>query len=105
MEHLLSNSPVARDSDPVSSHLAAKEITGNGKRASQQRIALDAVLDHQGCTSLELSQTCALDRYQLARRLPELEEYGLVEKGPIRPCSIGKRPAVTWFLIYCGPRG
>jgi hypothetical protein len=88
---------IARHSDPASSHAAAKEITSSGERARQCDLALRMVTEHPGCTSLELSTLKILDRYQTARRLPELEKAGWVRRGPIRQCKVGARPAVTWF--------
>lgn len=90
------NTPVARGTDPASSHMAAREITASGARGSQARIALDVVMENPHRTSFELSEACYLDRYQVARRLPELEEAGFVEKGIIRRCRVSGRHAVTW---------
>jgi hypothetical protein len=93
----MSNMPIARTTDPVSSHAAASEVTRSGSRLRQQRIALLVVRDYPGNTSREPAGYCMLDRYQLAQRLPELEESHLVRKGPTRECSVGKRIAVTWL--------
>jgi hypothetical protein len=90
--------PIARNTDPISSHMAAREITLSGARGKQQRLALRVVIEHPGMTSRELAALCSLDRYQMARRLPELEEAGLVAKGPVRQCKAGGRPAVTWLV-------
>lgn len=96
---LFSTSPIARNTDPISSHLAASEITASGIRGEQHRIVLDAVLQYPGRTSFELSRLCNLDRYQVARRLPELEDGNLVKKSKMRKCSITTRKAVTWIAI------
>ncbi len=69
--------PIARKTDPESSHEAAARITDSGKRKRQIDEALARVRRHPGKTSLELSDM-ELDRYILARRLPELEKLGLV---------------------------
>ena len=95
MENLLSSNPISRKTDPVSSSLAEMEVSIFA-RGEQQKIVLAAVTDHPGCTSMELSVVCGLDRYQVARRLPELERVRLVRKGPIRVCQVGGRKAVTW---------
>lgn len=88
--------PAARNTDPITSHMAALEITARGKRGRQQQLVLRIVIKNPGKTSRELADICALDRYQVARRLPELEAAGVIEKGPIRMCSIGGRYCVTW---------
>jgi hypothetical protein len=87
----------ARKSDPPSSKAAAREITDSGERDRQMREVLALVIGNPGCTSLELSRRSSLDRYQIARRLPELERESAVHRGQIRRCRIGKRPAVTWY--------
>jgi len=89
--------PAARNTDPITSHMAALEITARGTRGRQQRLVLRIVIANPGKTSRELSDICALDRYQVARRLPELEAAGVIEKGPIRRCTIGGRHSVTWW--------
>lgn len=89
--------PIARDSDPESSHEAAREITQSGARMRQLEIVLNAVRERPGCTSLELSTRIRLDRYAVARRLPELESAGLIRRGEIRLCSVGERKGITWY--------
>ena len=91
----------ARKTDPVSSHEAADHVVGSGLAKAQQDQAEAAVYAHPGRTSLELSTMCALDRYTLARRLPELEDAGRVHRGPIRQCDISKRKAMEW---HPGPK-
>lgn len=88
--------PIARRTDPESSKAAAEDITESGLRAHQQAEVLRLVRAHPKHTSLELAQHGSLDRYAIARRLPELERAGLVRRGEIRPCSVGARPALTW---------
>lgn len=91
--------PIARQDDPEASHLAAEEITASGRRESQMRVVLDLVCLHPGSTSLELSRFGALDRYIIARRLPELEDGGLVLRGEQRICKAGNRLATIWFPV------
>ncbi len=98
MNQLSLFSPIARRSDPVSSHLAAREIN-QGIRSKQALIVLGLVRRHPGKTSLELSRLSDLDRYQIARRLSDLEHSGEVEKGEIRVCEIAGRMAVTWRIF------
>ena len=95
----LSHNPRARNSDPVSSHLAAMHITATGEKRSQQRTALAAVQKNPYKTSFELSLVCPLERHQIARRLPELEEAGFIKKGIIRRCAVGGRKSVTWVAM------
>jgi hypothetical protein len=47
-------------------------------------------------TSAELASTGGLDRYMVARRLPDLNRDGLVSRGQARRCAITGRWAITW---------
>jgi len=91
--------PMARATDPESSHLAAEAMKISGKLGFQQRKALQLVIANPGATSAELARASdgMLDRYQVARRLPELEAAELVTKGAMRECEVTERPCVTWF--------
>lgn len=95
----------ARTADPSSSHEAADFIVGSGKQAQQQAQASAAVRKHPGLTSLELARATGLDRFMLARRLPELWKQGLLRRGMVRKCSASNgRSAVTWhpYPASCG---
>ncbi len=94
---LFGSPPRARRSDPESSHIAAREHHRSGATAHQQRQTIAAVRQWPGSTSRELAQHAQMDRYALARRLPECERDGAVVKGPMRECAISGRPCVTWW--------
>lgn len=87
----------ARATDPHTSHLAAAEIIASGARAEQQRQVLTAVRAMPGSTSAELAQTFDLDRYAVARRLPELDRAGFIRRGDARRCDANGRTALTWW--------
>jgi hypothetical protein len=93
--------PIARQADPVTSKEAARAITASGKRDDQLRQVEALVKAYPGRTSLELAQhTTSMDRYAIARRLPELEDEQKVHKGLPRESVIGGRSmkkAVTWW--------
>src|SRR5690606_15058935 len=95
--YAMNPSPVARNTDPESSHEAAEFVTMSGKRAAQQQIAAKVVEQYPGLTSLELAKRVRMDRYMLARRLPECEAQGTVRRGQIRRCSKSGRLAATWY--------
>ena len=98
MENLLSETPIARNTDPITSHISAHEITYSGSRTTQQIEAFQLVAAYPGHTSRELAFFGELDRYQMARRLSDLEHAGLVTKGPIRKDETNLRMAVTWLV-------
>jgi len=89
--------PASRATDPVSSFEAEERVTESGSRKRQMDEILDTVRCTPGRTSLELSTRLKLDRYQVARRLPDLERANLVNRGAIRVCSIAQTKAVTWW--------
>ena len=80
--------PLAAADDPISSHLAAAELTSSGRRASQ-KAEIVAWLREQvrPLTSMEIAHAAGLDRYMVARRLPDLERDGMVERCAMRECS------------------
>lgn len=88
--------PAARSTDPETSHIAAEAVTKSGVRAHQQRQVLAALREWPGRTSAELAQQASMDRYAVARRLPELCPT-FAFRGGSTICSISGRPAVTWW--------
>ena len=92
----LIDTPASRNSDPITSHLAEEEINTTGTRASQQESVLKMVQLYPCSTSMELARTSGIDRYIIARRLPELASVELIVRGAPRKCVVSKRKAVTW---------
>lgn len=89
--------PIARATDPATSHEAAARVTASGARGKQHRMVLDMLKSWPGHTSQEMAQHFGLlDRYQIARRLPELESAGLAEKMPARDCAVSGSSAHPW---------
>lgn len=86
----------ARKTDPVTSHQAAEHMQVTGTASSQRFATLTALKSYPNTTSAELAQAAELDRYMVARRLPELRDSGRVVMGKPRRCTVGKRNAVTW---------
>lgn len=78
---LLNDSPIARRGDAETSHAAAHRQNASGRRSDQQRIVLDLVKRIPGLCSKEYAQHCSLDRYQVARVLPQLAHSNLVIRG------------------------
>jgi hypothetical protein len=91
--------PIYRSDDPSSSRSAAEEVTGSGRRQRQIETVLALVRAYPGKTSLELALLGGVDRYIIARRLPELEEASLVTRGSVRLCTSGNRPALSWYPV------
>jgi hypothetical protein len=88
------DTPRARNTDPTTSHEAADAIKASGDLGRQQQAVLAAVRRWPGLTSLELGARMSLDRWAVARRLPELEGIH-VRKG--EPRVVNGRRHVTWW--------
>ena len=86
----------ARHADPESSHAAARELVKSGRGLAQRAEVLEALTRYGSCTSRELAFKSGLDRYTIARRLPELERSHVVYKSGQRQCSTNGRLAVVW---------
>ena len=95
---LFASTPASRITDPETSHLAEDEINRTGTRAEQQRQTLAALREHPDTTSAELAALADLDRYMVARRLPELAPV-YAQRGEKRTCRKSHRPAITWRAI------
>lgn len=89
---LLADPPIARRGDAETSHSAAHRQNASGRRGKQQRIVLDLVKRMPGLCSKEYATHCDLDRYQVARVLPQLAHADLVIRGdkmtPPKPARI-----------------
>ena len=72
-------------------------MTNSGKRDSQKLEIVNWLRGQsRAFTSMEIAVAADLDRYIVARRLPDLEHDGLVERGEMRECSVSRRQAITW---------
>lgn len=119
--------PAARANDPSTSHAAADAMTRSGWRRHHQDIVTAAVHMSPGSTSAELAEycdrhallvaqralgvsypsmdqiiSCALDRWQIARRLPEAETAETIRRGEARKCEIKGRKSLTWWPVSKG---
>ena len=86
---LLSKIPASRRTDNAASYRAEERQNKSGRRATDQHKALEAVRAHPACTSKELATITGLDRYMLARRLPDLH--------PVHVSRIDGPDGFRWF--------
>lgn len=89
----------ARNTDPETSHEAARHMVDSGARRAQQQRVAAAVRKHPGLTSRELAEVAGMDRHMVARRLPELEGDGIVVHGAPRKCRISEMRCQTWLPV------
>jgi len=90
--------PVAKTNDPVTSWEAGEEIHETGTAQRHVEIILCTLSPHHSLTSAEIAAECELDRWQVARRLPEMERKNLAERWEIRKCAVTNRKCVTWLM-------
>lgn len=90
--------PMARATDPESSHEAARRHVTSGKADAHCRIVLEAMKAHQGRTSAELAVITGLERHEVARRCSDLKNSGLAFQGEQRVCGVSGKQAVTWWV-------
>ena len=88
--------PIARRTDPESSHAAASEISRSAMRENQCATILALVRAYPWSTAGELATWCGYDSVQITKRLNDLKHAGQIEKGRIRTCEIHRRKMLTW---------
>ena len=102
--------PMARSSDPATSHEGA--VQHREKLSERREQVLQLVVNHPGATQGELARQM-LKRYNLPinvcaatphKRLPELEKLGLVKRGEPRKCRDSGYNNATWWALDDHPR-
>lgn len=92
--------PRARTTDARSSHEAAALIESTGRARTDAMRVLRAVRRWPNSTTAELAKFARIDRYTVARRMPELHEAHLVaryEPTPITaPCAVSGKRVIRW---------
>ena len=88
--------PIARTTDPWTSHAGAVEVTDSGRRRTQAERCLDVVLTRPGLTAGEIGELTGLGHVPAQRRLSDLKAAGKVGIGMAR--QFQGRPQVTWGL-------
>lgn len=89
-------SQLARKTDPITSHEAADDLQSSGQHTSQKSLVYKALRMHPNLTSAELANACRLDRYLVARRLPDLKKDGHVIVVRHRKCMMTGKLAQVW---------
>ena len=87
----------ARQSDPVTSVMAADRAEQSGRAADQRSVVFEFVRRCPGRTSREIAAALGMQRQAPARRLPELAKDNRVKRGDKRACRIAGTLAVTWW--------
>ena len=91
--------PLARNTDPMTSHQAAEDAAKSGRVVSHIDRIVSAIKEHPGKTSAELAQITGLERHEAARRTSDAHALAMVVKGRARKCSLSNRNAMTWWPV------
>ena len=89
--------PLARKSDPPTSHQAAASLVDEGKLGNMQRMVLALIREHPGLTGSELDEISPGRKGQAHKRLKELERKNLIYAGEIRTCTISRQLARAYW--------
>ncbi len=89
------NQPIARASDPQTSHDAAAQITASGRRETLRQQCLAAVFTHPGRTAGEIGDLTGLGYDKVWRRASELKRDGLIFEGEPRVWH-GRAQVTLW---------
>lgn len=86
----------SKRNDPSTSWDAGDDFHESIKPEYHYQLIQEVFKTNGPMTSAEISMLCDLDRYQVARRLPEMERRNSVIRAGIRVCSVKKRKSVVW---------
>ena len=88
--------PIARRSDPPTSHRSAAEHTATGARGANAELLYAAIAAHPDLTCGELLDFSGLDRAECSKRLSDLHATFRIEAVAVRRCSVTGKNARTW---------
>ena len=86
---------IRRNTDPSTSHEAAKNVTESGVRQSQAGLLFDHVTSTPGSTAGWYARYTGMTMHQVSRRLADLKNAGKIQQG--EPKMFHGRPQVTWW--------
>ncbi len=92
--------PLARSTDPETSHRAAREGEESGAFAAEAHWVLQLVRANPDRTASELEDLVDCRDGKVRKRLAECrDDRGTLENGPKRPCEITGRTVLTWRAV------
>ena len=85
-----------RNTDPVTSVIAARKITRSGRRQTLCDICFDCLSENPGLTAGEVGDKTGLGHLRVWRRLSDLKNQGWIKQG--EPKKWEGSMQVTWWL-------
>ncbi len=89
--------PIARATDPETSHEAAANVTRSGSKAHHMALMLKATEANPGSTSGELAVIAGLERHEASRRLSDLHNAARVFRDGKRKCEQMGTLQMRWY--------
>lgn len=92
----------ARNSDPVSSHVADEAFRASGKASAHVDMILATAVIRKRCgaTAHEIArETGILNNVQVSRRLSDLHHDNLVEQIGQKTCAVTRQRLLAWRLV------
>ena len=89
--------PLARNSDPATSHEAAREVRASGRHGSQVEKIHAAAVAAPGSVAGELCEATGFTMHVVSRRLAELKNDLRLKQG--EPRKYNNRNQVTWWPV------
>jgi DNA-binding transcriptional ArsR family regulator len=86
----------ARNTDPVTSHIAAATVERTGVASTQRAQILHYVAHHPDLTASEIAEGLGIERIIPGKRLPELRDAGYLVNGAERTCRVRGTKCMTW---------
>ena len=99
MGKLISDIPLAKKDDPISSYTAAEKLYRSGRMGTQRQRVFATLRKSGPATGAELGLIMSDDRYAAHRRLAELERMGLAERAGFRKCKVTKQKCQVWKAV------
>ena len=92
---------MARRSDPIPSHLAARDA--NRRINADHRLVLLTHADYRnGLTDFELAHLCDRQQTSLGKRRGELRNAGFIEATPEKRPAPSGSAAIVWRITFAG---
>ena len=97
MELTLFDQPLARKTDPITSHEAAYDMVESGKVGRHEQMILEGLRSHPCLTAAELCDYVPLRHDQIHKRLRGLVRKGWIVEGTPRVCRKHGSLMLTWL--------
>lgn len=89
--------PIAKKTDPTTSHKGARSVTRSGRRINQISFCLRLVINNPGSICDELGEISGLGYRKVSKRLSDLKNLGLIEQCGERQSLESNHSQLRWW--------